>query len=107
VRVLLDESLPRDLARAIAGHEVQTVQGVGWAGLTNGELLRAAAAAGFAALVTADRNLEHQQNVRAAGLGLVVLRARSNRLPDLLPLVPALLEALPRVQPGQVLHVGV
>ena len=107
MRVLLDESLPRDLGPALGGHEVETVQGRGWAGLTNGELLRAAAAAGVGALVTADRNMEFQQNIRAAGVGLIVLRARSNRLPDLLPLVPALLEALARVRPGQVLHVGV
>jgi hypothetical protein len=107
VRVLLDESLPRDLAGAIAGHHVRTVRDEGWAGLTNGELLRVAAEAGFAALLTADRNLEYQQNVRAAGLGVVVLRARSNRLPDLLPLVPALLEALLGLRPGQVAHVGV
>jgi Domain of unknown function (DUF5615) len=91
VRVLLDESLPRDLAPALVGHDVATVQQQSWAGFSNGQLLRAARGAGFEVLVTADRNMEHQQNIARAGLALAVLRARSTRLPDLLALVPRLL----------------
>jgi hypothetical protein len=52
MRVLLDEQLPRHLAREIGGHDVSTVQQQGWAGLKNGELLRVAADAGFEVLVT-------------------------------------------------------
>ena len=106
MRVLLDESLPRDLARHLLGHEVSTVQREGWAGAKNGELLRLAREAGFAALVTADRNMEHQQSIARSGLALVVLRGRSTRLPDLLALVPRLLEVLPGVQAGRVTHVA-
>lgn len=64
------------------------------------------ARSGFTALLTADRNLEHQQNVSRSGLALIVLRARSNRLPDLLPLVPRLLAVLPGARMGQVAHVA-
>lgn len=103
-RVLCDESVPRDVAAAIGGHTVTTVQALGWAGATNGALLRAAREAGFEVLVTVDRNMEHQQNIPASGLALVVLRARSTRIPDLLPVVPALAEVLPRVQAGTVTH---
>ena len=39
MRILLDESLPRQLGKELAGHEVRTVQQIGWAGLKNGELL--------------------------------------------------------------------
>jgi hypothetical protein len=106
VRVLLDESLPRLLARDLVGHEAVTVQAQGWAGLKNGALLRAAAGAGFGALLTADRNLPYQQNLPVAGVGVIVLRARSNRLPDLTPLVPALLKALAVIRPGEVIHVS-
>jgi Domain of unknown function (DUF5615) len=59
--VLLDEQLPRHLAREIGGHDVSTVQQRGWAGLKNGELLRIAADAGFEVFVTADRNLQFQK----------------------------------------------
>jgi predicted nuclease of predicted toxin-antitoxin system len=40
VKVLLDECLPRRLAKALAGHEAKTVQEAGWSGKTNGDLLR-------------------------------------------------------------------
>ena len=106
VRVLPDESLPRDLRAHLISHEVSTVQREGWAGMKNGALLRAAREAGFSVLVTADRNLEHQQSIARSGLALIVLRARSTRLPDLLPLVPQLLAVLPTAQPGQVTHVA-
>lgn len=104
-RVLCDESVPHDVAAAVAGHEVATVQGLGWAGAKNGTLLRAARAAGLEVLVTVDRNMEYQQNIPASGLAFVVLRARSTRVPDLLPAMPALVAALPGLQSGTVTHV--
>ena len=91
--VLLDEQLPRHLAREIGGHNVSTVQQRGWAGPKNGELLRVAADAGFEVLVTADRNLQFQQNLWLAQLGIVLFVAPSNALEDLRSLVPKLLAA--------------
>lgn len=105
MRVLLDEQLPRHLAREIGGHDASTVQQHGWAGLKNGELLRVAAEAGFEVLVTADRNLRFQQNLSQSRLGIILLIASSNALEDLLPLVPSLLAALPKTRPGQLLRV--
>jgi predicted nuclease of predicted toxin-antitoxin system len=106
VRVLLDEQLPRQLAAALIGHEVRTVQQQGWAGLKNGELLRRAAESALQVFVTADQNLEYQQNLARSPLGVVVLVAPSNALEDLLPLVPGLLSAIPESRPGQVMRVG-
>ena len=60
MRILLDESLPKDLARLIVGHEVTTVQAAGWSSVKNGKLL-ALAASQFDAFITADRKLEFQQ----------------------------------------------
>jgi hypothetical protein len=57
VCVLLDEQLPRRLARALAPHQVRTVQQEGWAGVTNGELLRRMADAGFEVFLTGDQSL--------------------------------------------------
>ncbi len=37
MKVLLDECLPRKLSRFLVGHEVSTVQHVGWAGVVNGQ----------------------------------------------------------------------
>ena len=103
--VLLDEQLPRHLAREIGGHNVSTVQQRGWAGLKNGELLRVAADAGFEVLVTADRNLQFQQNLSQSRLGIILLIAPSNALEDILPLVPNLLATILKASPGQLLRV--
>lgn len=105
MRVLLDEQLPRQLAPYLVGHDVRTVQQESWAGLTNGELLRQAEAAGFSVFLTGDQNLEFQQNISKRRLGVVVLRADSNAIEDLLPLIPAALTAIEAVQPGQVVRV--
>ena len=89
MRILLDEQLPRQLAPYLVGHDVRTVQQESWAGLSNGALLRKAEAAGFSVFLTGDHSLEFQQNISKQRMGIVVLRAGSNALEDLLPIVPA------------------
>lgn len=89
MRILLDESLPKELAAELTGHEVQTVQQMGWSSLKNGELL-ARAADRFDLFLTADQNLRYQQNLSTLPLAVVVLIAKSNRLQDLRPLLPEL-----------------
>lgn len=106
MRVLVDEQLPRQLAAHLLGHDVRTVQQQGWAGLTNGELLRRAAEAGFEVFLTADQNLQYQQNLTRSPLRVIVLVARSNALEDLLPLVPHVLDAIPISQPGLVVRIN-
>jgi predicted nuclease of predicted toxin-antitoxin system len=106
VRVLLDEQLPRHLARELTGHQVRTVQQEDWAGLKNGVLLERAEESGFDVFVTADQNLEFQQNLARARLGVIVLVARSLALEDLRSLVPAALAAIGRVRPGEVILVA-
>ena len=100
MRVLLDESLPRHLARELIGHNVATVQKMGWAGTKNGALLTLAAQQ-FDAFVTPDRGLEFQQDLSKSSLRIVLVRARSTRMRDLLPLVPGILAALAGAKPGQ------
>jgi len=102
VRVLLDEQLPRQLAQQLSGHDVRTVQQQGWAGLGNGELLRRAADQGFEVFLTADQNLEFQQNLARSSLRVIVLVAPSNALEDLLPLVSSILRSIPGARAGQV-----
>lgn len=105
MRVLLDENLPLDLAPLLEGHQVDTIIGLGWCGLTNGEVLDRARGR-FDAFVTMDRNIEHQQQLRALPFAVVLVRAPSNRMVHLRPLVPALLAALTGVQPGELRWVG-
>ena len=106
MRILLDESLPRPLARLLPEHDVQTVAAMGWTGATNGELLQLAAGE-FGALLTADQNLEHQQNPETLPIAVVVLVAPTNRIESLRPLIPALLRTLQTLQPRQLVRIGV
>ena len=78
---------------------------MGWATIKNGELL-ALAAREFDVFVTVDRNLSFQQNLPAFAIAVIVLRARSNRLADLQPLVADLLARIPVAQKGTVDYVG-
>lgn len=101
MKVLLDECVDRRIAREITGHEVSTVPEAGWAAAKNGELL-ALAQKTFDAFVTVDRNLFFQQRVSGFSIAILVLRAPTNRLVDLRPLIPRLLEALPKAKRGEV-----
>ena len=83
---------------------MSTVQGLGWAGITNGDLLQRARGI-VDVFVTMDRKLERQHDLSKLPFGVVVIVARSNRMPDLLPLANRLREAIARIGPGQVGHV--
>lgn len=99
MRILIDECVPRALKRQLRGYDVQTVAEAGFAGLKNGQLLRRAEG-NFDAFITTDRSLQHQQNLSAWTMAFVLLRAVSNDIADLEPLVPELLRRLPEVRPG-------
>jgi hypothetical protein len=105
VRVLLDEQVPVGLAPLLQGHDIQTVSGMGWTGITNGELLQRAAGR-FDAFLTMDRKLPAEHNLSAVTFGIVLVRAPSNRLRNIAPLAPQIHAVLSAVRPGQLLQVG-
>jgi len=105
VRVLLDECIDWRISRAIVGHEVKTVGQMAWTGMKNGELLTTASER-FDVFVTVDRNLSFQQNLKGWRIAVVVLRVRTNRLTDLLPLVPDLVAAIESARPGIISSIG-
>jgi hypothetical protein len=70
-----------------------------WSGIENGELLRRAAAAGFDAVLTNDRGLEHEQNLASLPVAVIVLLASANTLEAIRPLYPQLLIALWELKP--------
>ena len=105
MRVLLDECMPLSLRRDLVGHEVSTVNQLGWAGLKNG-LLLANANGRFDVILTVDRKLPMQQELSKFAIAVVVLRCATNDVNDLRKLVPALLAALPRARKGVATFVG-
>jgi hypothetical protein len=106
VRVLLDSCVPRQLKNNLPGHEVRTAPEMGWGDFDDGPLLDAMADR-FDALITVDKSLPKQQDLNARLFGVILLRAKSNRLVDLLPLLPELIEILDSVNPGEVRELGV
>jgi hypothetical protein len=73
VLILFDHGTPKGLIRALLGHTIHTAQSRGWDSLSNGALLDAAEEAGFQVLLTTDRRIRYQQNLRARRIALVVL----------------------------------
>jgi predicted nuclease of predicted toxin-antitoxin system len=105
MKLLLDECVTRYLKREFAGHEVQTVDEAGLKGLKNGELLRAASEI-FDVLITVDKNISHQQNVRDLKIAILVLVAKKNSIEALAPLVPQALNILPQLARGEIAQIG-
>jgi len=105
MKVLIDENLPRKLAGHLNGHECRTVAECGWAGKKNGELLSLAENQ-FDVLLTLDKNIPYQQYLRLGRIAILIVRAPSNRIQDLLPVIPDCLVALQSIEPGHVVRVG-
>ena len=98
MRLLLDENLPKRLKQDYPQHAVFTVREKGWNSIKNGPLLQLMLDKGFDALLTFDKNLQHQQNFSKYTLAVFVLNAPINRyvvLTELSPQVNAYLEQLP------------
>ena len=105
MRILLDEDLPHRIAALLDGHDVSTVQHRGWTGTKNGKLL-ALAAAEFDVFLTMDRNLEFQQNLSSLPIAVLIVEAISNRMDQLVPLVPRILKELNHIRPKSLRRVG-
>lgn len=97
MRILLDENLPWQLGPLLTGHPVSAVVGMGWGGIQNGRLLTLAQAQ-FDIFLTLDQGIPHQQHLPKFEIAVFLLRAASNDLVDLLPLIPAILAAAPAAQ---------
>ena len=80
MRVLFAQGTPIPLASLLPGHEVRTARQEGWDALSNGELLRMAEEAGFEVLVTTDKNISYQQNLKDRKVAIVVLGRNRWRL---------------------------
>ncbi len=88
MRLLLDENLPKRLKHDFSEHEILTVRDKQWNGVKNGELLKLLVEHSFDALLTYDKNLQHQQNFSKFTITVFVLTAKINQYIELTKLVP-------------------
>ncbi|MGC2324307.1 MAG: DUF5615 family PIN-like protein [Terriglobales bacterium] len=105
MRLLLDECVPRSLKGELPGHDVHTVAEMGWSSKRNSELLQLMLGQRFECLVTVDQNLQFQQSISAAGVAVVIIVAKTNRLKELRPLIPRVLSALAGISAGETVRV--
>lgn len=96
--MLLDENLDHGLRNLLGQHDVVTASFMGWAGLKNGELLRAAEDHGIAVLITGDQSLNSEQSPGRRRLAIIGLSAI--QLPIIKNHVPQILEAIDQATPG-------
>lgn len=96
MKVFVDECVNRRLMRRLTGHTFVHIADTPLRSTKNGALLRAVAP-DYDVFLTRDRSIPFQHNPKRLPLAFVILRARSNSLADLLPLLPDVLAALDRV----------
>ena len=105
MRILFDHNTPRLLRRHLVGHDVDAAAERGWAALGNGALLDRAEEAGYEVVITADRNMPYQQNIRSRSFALIILGA--NRWPLIDPKIEDIRNALDGIRPGEVREVPI
>ncbi len=106
MKILLDECLPRKLKDRVTSYDCRTVPEALLAGKKNGELLALAERQGFEIFVTMDKGLEYEQNLSGRQIAVIILRAQSNRLADLIPLMEDCLKQMRSIKPGQIARIG-
>ena len=97
MQVLIDECLPNRFRKQFPDHEVHKVHSTHWAGFggkRNGELLRATDRSGYHVLITIDKGIPFQHNFSGISITLIVMRAKSNKLKDLIPFVARIRQIL-------------
>ena len=98
MKILFDESVPKQLRHLLARDDITLVEEKGWKGIKNGRLLQSAEENGFDVLITADQNLKYQQNLKGRRIGIIVLPYNRRKWMPLV--VPALAAALNQIQIG-------
>lgn len=106
MRVLLDNNLDHRFAALLRDHDVTPARRLGWAALSNGDLIAAAEGEGFDALVTGDKNLRYQQNLKGRRISVIVLSSLFVDLPGITPLAPQVLVALANLEEGSFLTIS-
>ena len=106
MKILLDECIPRKFKNSLADHECLTVPEAGLAGKKNGELLSIAEHQGYTIFLTTDKGVEYEQNLKRRSIAIMILRAKSNRLGDLVPLVEDCVRQIGSIRAGQIVRIG-
>ncbi|MEO8085779.1 MAG: DUF5615 family PIN-like protein [Bacteroidota bacterium] len=101
MKILLDECLPKRIKASLSSPEAKTVTEMGWNSLRNGQLMKVAIEQGFDMLLTIDKNLEFQQNLKAYQISIVIFDVPRSKIELILPLIPKFNEQLSSFEKGK------
>ena len=102
MRILLDNCVIERFGRELVRQEVTHARQLGWEGLANGNLLKAAELAQFQLLLTVDKNLRFQQNMDHRAIVLITIDTHPVTLDGLREVETALVELIGRVETGSI-----
>ncbi len=105
MKILFDNGTPRPIASVLTGHEVSFSRKIGWHELENGELIQKAEDAGYELLLSTDKNIRYQQNLKNRTISLVILG--STQWPLLKRHLGAIAEAVNSSVPGSYVEVPI
>ncbi|MCX6352998.1 MAG: hypothetical protein NTX03_14245 [Bacteroidetes bacterium] len=88
MKILLDECITKTLKKHLVNHTVYTVANMDWVGMKNGNLMTRAIAEGFDVLLTIDKNLQFQNNMKDYKIAIVIFDSHNSKLESLLSFVP-------------------
>ncbi|HXC42882.1 MAG TPA: hypothetical protein VNY51_05080 [Candidatus Dormibacteraeota bacterium] len=103
--ILFDHVTPRGIARFLPGHTITRARQRGWDKLSNGDLLAEAERAGFDVFLTADKNIQYQQNLEGRKIAVVVLS--TPQWPMVRLHVEKIAAAINAATPGSYVEVGI
>jgi len=98
MKILLDECVPWPMHKLLSGHSCSTVQGRGWGGIKNGDLLQRAEVE-FDLFITSDQNIRYQQNL--AGRRIAILELSTNDIGRIQAASTLIEEALETLLPAE------
>ena len=102
MKILLDECVTKKLKPYLRELEVFTVTELRWGGIKNGKLLTLCMENGFDVLLTIDKNLVYQQNLKKYKISIAVLNTITSKIEEISEFVPSLKAQLPKFEFHQV-----
>ncbi len=87
MKILLDECVTRKIKSHLNKHKVFTVFEMGWSGLKNGTLIGNAINESFDILLTIDKNISYQQNMKNYNIAIVILDVENSKIEYIIELL--------------------
>lgn len=89
MKILLDECVTKQLKKFLVDHEVLTVTEMKWSGVKNGKLMQLCVDHRFQILLTIDKNLQYQQNLKVYPIAILIFNSSTSKIEELKKFLPS------------------